>query len=150
MTISRPTIVIVPGAWHPTAAYEPLVNVLDTAGYSALTAKLPSLNSQDPQKDSCSADAKAVRQEILPLIEQHGEDVVVLCHSYGGIPGGGAAHGLSKASHGKHGQKGGEVGLVYLTAFVVPEKASLLQIMGGKHAPYVVPDQVIIHLLSHS
>ena len=150
MTTSRPTIVIVPGAWHPTAAYEPFVNALDTAGYSALTVKLPSLNSQDPQKESCSADAEAVRQEILPLIEKQEKDIVVLCHSYGGIPGGGAAYGLSKASRVKHGQKGGVVGLVYLCAFVVPEKSSLLQVMGGKHAPYVVADQVFIHLLSYS
>jgi len=150
MASSKPAVVIVPGAWHPPALYETLETALDKAGYTALTASLPSLDSQDPQATSCSADADTVRQYIMRLIETDGKDVVVLCHSYGGIPGGGAAHGLSKTSRVQRGQKGGVIGLVYLTAFVVPEKASLLQIMGGKHAPYLVPDKVHLSLFFRS
>lgn len=138
----KQAIVVVPGAWHPSTLYKTLENALRGYGYTAITANHPSLNSRNPQADSCSADADEVRRYILRLVECDGRDVVVLCHSYGGISGGGAAHGLSKTSRVKQGQNGGVIGLVYLSAFVVPENATLLQIMGGKHAPYLVPDQV--------
>lgn len=150
MASSKPTVVMVPGAWHPPALYETMATALQKAGYTSVTASLPSLDPKDPQATSCSADADAVRQYILRLIETDEKDVVVLCHSYGGIPGGGAAHGLSKTSRTQQGLKGGVVGLVYLTAFIVPEKATLLQVMGGRHAPYLVPDQVRPSILSTS
>ena len=105
--------------------------------------------SQAP-KSQLSESAEAFRQKILPLIGKHEKDVVVLCHSYDEIPDEGAAHSISKAFRVKHEQKGGMVELVYLAAFVVPEKAGLLQTIEGNHALYVVHDQVFIHLLSHS
>lgn len=142
MASSKPTVVIVPGAWHPPSLYETFEIALDKAGYTSITASLPSLDSKDPQATSCSADTDAVRQLILPFIESDEKDVVVLCHSYGGMPGGGAARGLSKTSRTQRGLKGGVIGLVYVSAFVVAEKATLVQVMGGRHAPYLVPDQV--------
>ncbi len=76
----------------------------------------------------------------------------MLCHSYGGIPGGGAAAGLSTVTRARDGLKGGVLGLAYVAGFVVPENATLLQVMGGKHAPYVVSDNVSLfpHLPSAS
>lgn len=109
-----------------------------------MVPSLPSCDTHAPQTSSCSADAEAVRKQILNLIDAEGKDVVVLCHSYGGIPAGGAASGLSKRARVKDGKKGGVIGLVYMSDFVVPAKSSLLEMMGGKHAPYVNPDQVRI------
>ncbi len=76
----------------------------------------------------------------------------MLCHSYGAIPGGGAAAGLSIMTRAREGLKGGLLGLAYVAGFVVPESATLLQVMGGKHAPYVVSDNVSfpLHLPSAS
>ena len=67
--------------------------------------------------------------------------MILVAHSYGGIPAGGAAYGLSKYAREKDGRKGGIVGLVYMSAFVVPEGLSLLDYFGGKHAPYLVRDK---------
>lgn len=74
----------------------------------------------------------------------HEKDVVVVYHSYGGIPGGGAAYGLSKTARAKEGKKGVVTGLTYVSGFVIRETSSLLEIMGCKHAPYVDADQVPI------
>lgn len=140
-TAAKPTIVISHGAWHPPAVYEGFISKLKDASYDALIPTLPSLDNPDPTSATCAKDADAVRAAILPLLDE-GKDVIVLAHSYGGIPAAGAAHGLSVETRKKQGQKGGVIGLVYASAFVVPEGLGLLTVMGGKHAPYLVPDQV--------
>lgn len=136
------TIVIVPGAWHPAILYENLISRLQTAGYEAIVAAYPSCNSQSPKTATCDQDAKAIRQQCLSLMEDKGKHLLLVCHSFGGIPGGAAAHGLSKEERLQKGEKGGIIGLVYMTAFVVPEGSSVLELMGGKHAPFLVPNTV--------
>lgn len=147
MAGSHPSFLIVPGAWHQPEAYGTLVTSLRKAGYSAIVSSLPSCDPQDPQKATCSADAEAIRKQILQLLEDEGKHVIVVCHSYGGIPGGGAALGLSKIARAKEGKQGGVTGLVFVSGFVVPEGSSLLITLGGKHAPYVDPDQVLSILI---
>ncbi|KAL9083353.1 MAG: hypothetical protein Q9165_008553 [Trypethelium subeluteriae] len=138
------TIIIVPGAWHPPPVYDGLVSRLNSASYDAFVPRLPSCDSSDPADATCSKDADAVRSAILHHLDE-GKDVLVLAHSYGGIPAGGAARGLSKAHRQKEGKKGGVIGLVYVSAFVVPGGVNLLTVMGGKHAPYVVENQPSEH-----
>ena len=142
MTNSKPTFVIVPGGWHSAPHYEVLVCHLKAAGHPVLVASLPSLNASDPSVATCHADAKAVRQQLIPLIETESKDVVVIAHSYGGIPGGGSASGLSKSTRTREGKAGGVIGLVYMSAFVVPEGMSLLDFLGGQHAPWLRANQV--------
>ncbi len=62
--------------------------------------------------------------------------------SYDGIPGGGAARDLSKSTRTKDGTAGGVIGLVYVSAFEVPERMSLLGFVGGHHAPWVRKNQL--------
>ena len=142
MATLKPTFVIVPGAWHPPSCYDVIVTHLRAAGYPTLVTSLPSLNAREPATATCIADAESVRQQFLPLIETEGRDIVLVTYSYGGIPGGGAAYGLSKSTRTREGDKGGIIGLVYISSFVVPEGVSLLHMMGGKHAAYVKENQV--------
>lgn len=146
-TNSTPTFVIVPGAWHPASIYEDFTSQLQQAGYETVVATYPSCNSQDPKTATCEEDTKAVRQQCMSLIEEQSKDLVLVCHSYGGMPAGGAAFGLSKKDRLGEGKEGGVIGLVYMSAFVVPEGTSLLAFIGGKHAPYLVPDTVSQRLI---
>ena len=144
MAGSKPTVVIVPGGWHSSNAYERLASCLQKAGYPTVTTKLPSLSPHEPSKCDCRSDAASVRKQLLPLIEDEGKDIIFFCHSYGGIPAGGAAYGLSKSARKNQGKTGGVLGLIYLTAFVVPEGESLVNYLGGKHPPYYLADNVCI------
>ncbi|KAG6999537.1 hypothetical protein G7Y79_00034g069600 [Physcia stellaris] len=135
----KPTILIVPGGWHSASVYSHFAAQLESLGYPTTTTSLPSVNSKSPQTATCTEDSKALRKELLALIDTEEKDVVILAHSYGGVPAGGAAHGLSKTT--RDGKKGGVLGLIYMSAFVVPEGISLLDYLGGKHAPYCVVDQ---------
>ena len=105
------------------------------------TVHLPSLSPQDILNATCEKDAQAVREKLLLLFD-NGSDAVVVPHSYGGIPAGRRAHGLSKSQREKEGKLHGVVGLVYMSAFVVPKGSSLVEFLGGKHPPYVKENQV--------
>lgn len=76
------------------------------------------------------------------MIDVEEKEVVVIAHSYGGIPAAGAAYGLSKTTRRQDSKKGVVIGLIYVSAFVVPKGRSLVEFLGGKHAPYLIPDQV--------
>lgn len=46
----------------------------------------------------------------------------------------------------QQGKKGGVVGLIFISAFVVPEGMTLVNYLGGKHAPYLRGNEVRINL----
>jgi len=140
MSSLKPAIVIVPGAWHPASCYDGLANQLKAADFTVLTATLPSLNPPNPLTATCTEDAKAVRKVILSLLDV-GKDVVLVNHSYGGVPGNCAARGLSKATYGKPGV-GGVIGIIHMASFVVPGGTSLVDFGGGTHPPYILVNQV--------
>ena len=142
LSTTKPTIFIVPGAWHSPPAYRQFAAYLEDLGYPTITAPLPSLDSKSPKTATCTEDANALRQKLISLIDADEKEVVVIAHSYGGIPTGGAAYGLSQTTRCQDGKKGGVIGLIYIAAFVVSEGSSLVEFLGGKHAPYVVSDQV--------
>lgn len=131
-TPSKPTIVLVPGAWHSPSHYSTLLTLIQRAGYPTASSRLPSVGSPTPLTATVEQDAHFIRDKmLLPLIDS-GTDVLLVLHSYGGIPGAAAAKGLSKAEREKVGQEGGIVGLVLIVAIVVREGDSLEQMAGGK------------------
>ena len=134
-----PSILIIPGAWHPSSLYKGLAEELEQTGFPTSTAHLPSLNSSDPRNATCRVDSDSIRETISSLIDKDGKDVILLAHSYGGIPCGAAARGLS--NH-KDGKLSGVVGLIYLTAFIVPEGQSIIEYLKGENPPYVVKNNV--------
>jgi pimeloyl-ACP methyl ester carboxylesterase len=141
---NKPTIVIVPGGWHPPLLYSALSEAIQSAAYPVLTIHHPSFNPSLPLTDgagTCAADALAARDTILPLIEE-GREIIIYAHSWGGIPAGGCARGLSKSSRDREGKKGGVLGLVYNSALLVQEGMSVLEFFGGNHAPFVVEGHV--------
>ena len=113
MATSKPTFVIVPGAWHQSSCYETLANHLEAFNFSVLIATHPSLNSAESLTATSAQDTEAVRNVLLPLIEDQAKNVMLVTHSYGGVSGSGAAHGLSTVSRAKAGKKGGVVGICF-------------------------------------
>ena len=126
MDNSKPVIVIVPGAWLPIEQYTELATLLLRSGYGTVIRKLPSVNSATPNDQTVMTDAEFIRQHVLiPQIDS-GRDVVLLMHSYGGIPGPVAADGLSKQELSAQGKPGGIIGMIMLSAFIAGEGLSLL------------------------
>lgn len=131
---SKPTIVIVPGAWQTTGVYQHLADLLKQAGYAPQIIKLPSTGGTDLPLTGLTEDIAAIQAVIKPLVEA-GKDIVVVAHSAGGVSGGGAVIGLDVKTRKAAGQSGGVSKVIYLAAFLITKGTSLLDLLGGRPLP---------------
>jgi len=112
--MTRPTLLFVHGAWHGSWCWEPLRQVLEERGWATTAVDLPTMHAPDKAALGMAADAETVRAAVDAV----GGDVVVVAHSYGGIP---ATQGADAASV-RH--------IVYISAFVLDEGESLSSAAG--------------------
>lgn len=116
----NPTLLLVHGAWHGAWCWERLREVLEGRGWLVTTVDLPTATAPDNAGQPMSADADAVASAIDAI----DGDVVVVAHSYGGVPVSEAA-GRPRVRH-----------IVYVAAFVLDIGESLLGAVGGEAPPW--------------
>lgn len=134
---AKPTIVIVPGSFSPTSFYDTFISKLSAYGYNAVAVALPSVGGKTVT--DMRDDAVAVRKVTSKLIDE-GKNVVLVSHSYGGLPATESAEGLSKKEREASGETGGISALLYVTALLVAPGESLADVMGTEPADYVRMD----------
>lgn len=133
--MSKPTIVLVPGAWHTPDQYVATTSLLQAAGFKVNAVALPSVGSKPAIKDF-KPDVDAVREAIITALDNE-EDVQVVCHSYGGLPASEATQGLSKKERIKDGKRSGVRGMSYICAFAADKGVSLYDALGGGPLPWM-------------
>ncbi|KAI2778416.1 alpha/beta-hydrolase [Daldinia loculata] len=124
MSLPRPTIVIVPGAWTLPGAYRKLVDALQARSFTVHVPALPSNNGARPPNSSHDADVAAVREIVEPLVNG-GKEVILFMHSYGGVVGTNAIEGLTRKDREAKGVSGGVVYLFYLSAYLLAKGQSI-------------------------
>ncbi|SPN99986.1 uncharacterized protein DNG_02838 [Cephalotrichum gorgonifer] len=134
----RPSFVFVTGACYGPAYFDPIRHALNGLGYSSVAVTPRALNSVPPAT-SFQPDADAVRDDTLGLLEK-GEDVIIVMHSYGGIPGTEAAGDIIAS---RPDIAGRIKRLVYVAAFVPAEGDSLTSLASA--APPPAPDSVFYY-----
>lgn len=80
--MSNPTILLVPGAWQPSDAFDPLRHALTQKGYESVAVDHPSVGG-DPVDQTLETDVASLTKTLTQLVDHQGKDVVVLLHSYG-------------------------------------------------------------------
>ncbi|KAL3495376.1 alpha/beta-hydrolase [Aspergillus germanicus] len=130
----KPTLIFAPGAWYPTTAFTPLIALLEFHGYTCHTVAFPSVQQATIVTD-LSADIAAVRALVEPEV-QKGNEVVIVVHSWAGLPVNSALEGLAKGASG-----GGVVKLIFISAFIPELGQSLVSAFGGEPAPWYVRDE---------
>ena len=91
---NSPTLVLIPGAWHKPACYDQIIDILQgTYKLKCVAVTLPSTTGN--RDATFKNDLDVVREAISKEISQ-GRDVVVICHSYGGMVGNSAIKGFTK------------------------------------------------------
>lgn len=115
----KPTILCIPGAWHTPEIYSETLRILQQHGYPTIGLPLPSVGASPLA--SFNDDVTAIRTCLTELIEKEGKDVILVTHSYTGMPGSEAPIGLGKKEREKNGLQGGVIRLVYIMAFAMPE-----------------------------
>lgn len=119
LTIKKPTIVLVHGAWADPSGWNRVVALLKLSGYKTVTPTL--------DLNSIAGDVANVRG-VLDSIP--GKKILV-AHSYGGIV-------ISNASYGRS----DVLGLVYSAAFVPEEGDTIISLGEG-----YIPSEALNHLI---
>ncbi|KAM3424973.1 hypothetical protein BST61_g6944 [Cercospora zeina] len=138
--------VLIHGAFHRAWHMKLLVTRLEAAGFAVSTVDLPSVNPSIDnllREGALRADVEAVKA-VLEQAAAGSDQVIPVCHSYGGVVGGEAAAELSENAKTKVQR------LVYLCAVVIPQGTAVTTRTNGRVAPWarreghavVVPDPV--------
>lgn len=129
---NKPTIVLVPGCWLPAIIYSGTIESLSRHGYPTVALQLPSTGAVPPHADF-SGDVDGIRSCLVRLVEGEEREVVLVVHSYAGMPGAEAPKGLGRAERERSGLKGGVIRIVFIMAYVAPEGFSPTD--GGAQMP---------------
>lgn len=132
-----PTLVWVPGLMHTPAHHQTTIEALRQESIPSVAVSLPN-SSPEAATAKPYDDLKAVRATLTDLIENRGEDVVVIAHSYGGVPACQAVTGLERTTRLKNGQMGGVVRIIFLAALVLPEGMWTFQDLNSIPPPFAV------------
>ncbi|KAL0932227.1 uncharacterized protein CTRU02_213180 [Colletotrichum truncatum] len=118
-----PTILLVPGAWHSPASYDLLRSDLHDRGFPTETVTLAGVGNTDVNV-GLEQDTAAVRVKLETLVNAGGE-VVVVAHSYGGVPVANAVEGFNYKDRLAQKKAGGVLMSIYMTAFALSAGAAL-------------------------
>ncbi|MER6997745.1 alpha/beta fold hydrolase [Streptomyces sp. NPDC000410] len=118
--IDRPTFLLVHGAWHGAWCWDPVRTELDAGGWRSHAVDLPSANPPAGRHDYARPvgmldDADAVRDSLRRI----DGPVVVIAHSYGGVP---TTEAIADASN--------VVRAVYLAGFQLDAGESMFTFLG--------------------
>jgi pimeloyl-ACP methyl ester carboxylesterase len=121
--MSNTAIVFVPGSFCPPVLYSKVIDAVKAHGHDIRALHIPSIglgpNEPGPGAPTMADDAAFIAREVESLADA-GKDVVLVAHSYGGIPTSESVAGLRKTERQQQGKTGGIVRVGYVTG-VVPE-----------------------------
>lgn len=124
------TYVLIHGAWHGGWCWDKVVPFLETAGHKVEAPDLPGHGSDKTPIREISLQAYA--DSVCRILDAQPDPVVLVGHSMGGIV-------ISQAAEYRP-QK--IETLVYLTAFLLPNGESLLQVAQGDTEALVLPNLI--------
>ncbi|KAI0536372.1 hypothetical protein GGR58DRAFT_514603 [Xylaria digitata] len=131
---SLPIVFFTPGAWHGPWVFDDVRRILSARGFGTEASSLTTVGSIDPNVGLFS-DAFTIRSALTKLIDG-GSELVLVAHSYGGLVVSNAVEGLGLKQRISKGLKGGIITMLYLAAFAIPSKTSLLTAVGGSYLPW--------------
>jgi hypothetical protein len=130
--MSKPSILLIPGSFSLPEFYDPVLNAVASKGYEIRGLHLPSVAcTRGPQEDAPKTmydDAVMIAKETEKLANE-GKDVILIAHSYGGVPTTESTKGLGKPERKAQGKKGGIVRLAFMTAVVPAVGATTMDVL---------------------
>ena len=119
---SKPSILLIPGSFGLPEFYNPIFDLVRDKGYEIHGLHKPSvgLSARQPRPGAPPTmydDAAHIAKEAEKLVDE-GKDIILVPHSYGGVPTSQSTKGLSKKERKEAGKPGGIVNIAYLTCLV--------------------------------
>ena len=113
-----PTVFFVPGLWDGPSVFNHVSSLLSKNGIKSESATLRSTGTISPGNPSMHDDILGIRADLEPTIAR-GEDVVLVLHSAAGFLGSAAFEGLAAKFRRERVEKGGVIGIVFITAGIL-------------------------------
>ncbi|KAI0100527.1 Alpha/beta hydrolase fold-1, partial [Nemania sp. FL0031] len=122
--MSKPYFVLVTGSFAPPLFYDNLVEGITAKGYDIKVLHLPTVGlgpgqGRDGPAPSMHDDAAYIAKEVEALADE-GRKIILVAHSYGGMPATESTKGLSIEERRAVGKKGGIIRLAYKTVLLTP------------------------------
>lgn len=130
----KPIIVLVHGAWQRQEHLSRLRETLVQRDFMVLQPENASAGNDvnSVRGKTHLDDVSIIHKTISPALDA-GEEMIIVCHSYGGIPASAALESFQIGERRAHGLPGGIIHIVYLAAVALPAKGmSLLAALGGQ------------------
>ena len=107
-------------------------------GYGTLSALLPTVGTILPV--TAENDAEFIRSRmLLPVLDIEKHDVIMISHSYSGMPASAAARGLGKADRAMEGKTTSVLGQIFI-ASILPrggDGKDVVATFGGQLPPHI-------------
>ncbi|KAH7310603.1 Alpha/beta hydrolase fold-1 [Stachybotrys elegans] len=146
MANDLPTLVIVPGSFGPVSLYADFADTLLRHGVKSKIVDTPSVGRRPGlAPGTMSDDVDEIVRVVAPLLDQ-GLQVVLLTHSYGGIPGTQSLEKLSRKAREAQGKQGGVEKIVYLSSVVLQVGVCNLDLFGPNLPTFVTLEDDYMHL----
>jgi hypothetical protein len=142
MVKDRPVIVLIPGASQSPSHYAHLIHLLQSQGWPTVSALLPSTGTYGTDV-TAQSDADFVRNHmLLPVLDIEKHNIILLMHSYSGMPGSAAALGLGKAERATQGKSTAILGQIFISAMIPKggDGEPIISLFGKQMPPHIVVD----------
>jgi pimeloyl-ACP methyl ester carboxylesterase len=139
---SQPVLVIVPGSFAPVSLYTSFTTLLQQHAFDVRVIDTPTVGRpRDPDAPAAtmSDDAAEIARVVTAILDDEDRDVVLMPHSYGGVPTTQSMRTLSRANRPEAGRRAVEK-IVYLTAVILPVNVDNMSLSGGKLPDWVQID----------
>lgn len=136
----KPVILLVPGAWHQGQSWRLVTELLQGQGYQVEPVTLPSAGG--PPSTTALDDAEYIQRTYLEGLIAQGREVIIVMHSYSGVPGTECVKGFARKDIAAQGKPGGVIALVYVAAFLIPAGQSLAMSLPSDSPKLIKPGDV--------
>lgn len=134
---ATPTILLIPGACTKATCFDRLRPYLHDAGYETVAVSHTSANPTDPYAHTAETMALNIQENYLQPLLDAGKKVLVYAYSSGGSQTGTNGPSWVLSDREARGEKGGVIGIVYMSCAPVPAGMDQLTYMGGAWPPFV-------------
>lgn len=124
-----PHLILIHGSWHSPAIWSTITPLLSHHSHVVHCPFNPSVS--EPVFHTTHHTDAANIASLASRLADEGHDIILVMHSYGGVPGTESAKGLLKRDRHAEAKPGGIVGLVYLSAFLLAEGQCVADMMDG-------------------
>lgn len=139
------TVVILPGSFSLPPSYQLFTNSLAEHGLQSVVVDLPSVGRRAGLSPQTMTDDVNEIDRVVSALADEGKEVVLMTHSYSGIPGTQSLQKLSYTARSSAGKLGGIKRIVYLTSVVIQVGVSNFELFGA-----TLPDFVTVGVRSLS